>query len=159
MAISKDLLEILVCPLRKKTVELKPDQSGLKCVACHRVYPIRDDIPVMLVDEARLASAIDHPNVVKVRELGFDNGVPFIVMDYIEGVSLAELRRELSGMGRALDVSIFVQNGPSTAGLGSGGEGYLSFSIATPTGEGVTTPLTFTRQRRSTTAAGGMRVL
>jgi aldehyde dehydrogenase len=65
----------------------------------------------------------------------------------------------ITRMGRELDVSIFVQNGPSTAGLGSGGEGYLSFSIATPTGEGVTTPLTFTRQRRSTTAAGGMRVL
>jgi aldehyde dehydrogenase len=44
------------------------------------------------------------------------------------------------------------------AGLGSGGEGYLSFSIATPTGEGVTTPLTFTRQRRSTTV-GSMRIL
>src|SRR5450759_1384906 len=39
MAISKDLLEILVCPLCKATVELKPDQSGLKCVQCHRVYP------------------------------------------------------------------------------------------------------------------------
>jgi aldehyde dehydrogenase len=65
----------------------------------------------------------------------------------------------ITRMGREMDVTIFVQNGPSTAGLGSGGEGYLSFSIATPTGEGVTTPLTFTRQRRSTTAAGGMRVL
>ncbi len=50
----------------------------------------------MLVDEARLASAIEHPNVVKVRELGFDGGEPFIVMDYVEGTSLAELRRELS---------------------------------------------------------------
>jgi uncharacterized protein len=54
MAISKDLLEILVCPVCKATVEMKPDQSGLKCVQCHRVYPIRDDIPVMLVDEARI---------------------------------------------------------------------------------------------------------
>jgi len=54
MAISKDLLEILVCPVCKATVELKPDQSGLKCVQCHRVYPIRDDIPVMLVDEAKI---------------------------------------------------------------------------------------------------------
>src|SRR5215469_6869991 len=54
MAISKDLLEILVCPLCKATVEMKPDQSGLKCVQCHRVYPIRDDIPVMLVDEAKI---------------------------------------------------------------------------------------------------------
>ena len=61
-------------------------------------------------------------------------------------------------MGREMDTTLFVQNGPSTAGLGSGGEGYLSFSIATPTGEGVTTPLTFTRQRRSTTV-NSMRVL
>src|SRR5262245_28372082 len=64
----------------------------------------------------------------------------------------------LTRMGRELDTSLFVQNGPSMASLGSGGEGYLSFSIATPTGEGVTTPLTFTRQRRTTTV-GGMRVL
>jgi serine/threonine-protein kinase len=60
----------------------------------------------MLVDEARLASAIQHPNVVKVRELGFDGGMPFIVMDYIEGASLAELRRELSAIGRAIDVRV-----------------------------------------------------
>src|SRR5262249_7575507 len=63
----------------------------------------------------------------------------------------------ITRMGRELDVSIFVQNGPSMAGLGVGGEGYLSYSIATPTGEGVTTPLTFTRQRRSSTV-GSMRV-
>lgn len=65
----------------------------------------------------------------------------------------------ITRMGRDMDVTLFVQNGPSLASLGGGGEGYLSFSIATPTGEGVTTPLTFTRQRRSTTAHGGMRVM
>ena len=54
MAISQDLLEILVCPLCKATLELKPDNSGLKCAQCKRVYPVRDDIPVMLVDEARV---------------------------------------------------------------------------------------------------------
>ena len=43
MALSKDLLEILVCPLCKADLDLKPDNSGLKCVKCHRVYPIRDD--------------------------------------------------------------------------------------------------------------------
>ncbi len=64
----------------------------------------------------------------------------------------------ITRMGREMDTTLYVQNGPSTAGLGSGGEGYLSFSIATPTGEGVTTPLTFTRQRRSTTV-GALRVL
>ena len=54
MAISKELLEILACPLCKAQVRLTPDGSGLKCEECHRVYPIRDDIPVMLVDEAKL---------------------------------------------------------------------------------------------------------
>jgi uncharacterized protein YbaR (Trm112 family) len=52
LAINQDLLEMLVCPIDKAKVELKADGSGLKCVECHRVYPIRDDIPVMLVDEA-----------------------------------------------------------------------------------------------------------
>lgn len=54
----------------------------------------------------------------------------------------------MTKMGRALDTTIFVKNGPCMAGLGLGGEGYLSFSIAGPTGEGITTPLTFTRERR-----------
>jgi eukaryotic-like serine/threonine-protein kinase len=63
----------------------------------------------MLVDEARLASAIDDPCVVKVRELGFEGGMPFIVMDYVEGASLAELRRELGAVGRAIDVRVAVR--------------------------------------------------
>ncbi len=54
----------------------------------------------------------------------------------------------MTKMGRAMDTTLFVKNGPCMASLGLGGEGYLSFSIATPTGEGVTTPLTFTRERR-----------
>jgi aldehyde dehydrogenase len=64
----------------------------------------------------------------------------------------------ITRMGREMDTTIFVQNGPSMAGLGLGGEGYLSYSIATPTGEGVTTPLTFTRIRRSATI-GSMSVI
>jgi hypothetical protein len=52
MPVSKELLEILVCPVCKADLELKPDESGLKCTNCRRVYPIRDNIPVMLVDEA-----------------------------------------------------------------------------------------------------------
>lgn len=54
----------------------------------------------------------------------------------------------MTEMAREMDTTIFVKNGPSTAGLGLGGEGYLSYSIATTTGEGVTTPKTFTRIRR-----------
>jgi aldehyde dehydrogenase len=56
--------------------------------------------------------------------------------------------KNMTRMGRAMDTTLFVKNGPSYAALGIGGEGYLSYSIATPTGEGVTTPLTFTRERR-----------
>jgi uncharacterized protein len=54
MAISKELLEILACPLCKEAVQLTADGNGLKCVKCCRVYPIRDDIPVMLIDEAKI---------------------------------------------------------------------------------------------------------
>ncbi len=54
----------------------------------------------------------------------------------------------ITAMARTLDTTLFVKNGPCAAGLGLGGEGYLSFSIATPTGEGITNPRTFTRVRR-----------
>lgn len=54
----------------------------------------------------------------------------------------------MTRMGQAMDSTVFVKNGPCTAGLGLGGEGYLSYSIATTTGEGITTPQTFTRRRR-----------
>ena len=54
MAISEELLSILVCPLCKAPVHLKVDLSGLKCEKCRRVYPIKDDIPVMLIDEATI---------------------------------------------------------------------------------------------------------
>ena len=54
MAVAKELLDILVCPLCKTPVKMTPDQQGLKCATCRRVYPVRDYIPVMLVDEARV---------------------------------------------------------------------------------------------------------
>jgi uncharacterized protein len=47
-------LDILVCPVCKTRVELLADESGLKCVTCRRVYPVRDDIPVMLPEEAKI---------------------------------------------------------------------------------------------------------
>lgn len=52
MALDAELLEILACPACKTPVTLVHDGAGLKCGTCHRVYPIKDDIPVMLVDEA-----------------------------------------------------------------------------------------------------------
>jgi uncharacterized protein YbaR (Trm112 family) len=54
MALSPELLKILRCPKCRSEVVLKEDQSALKCTnaECSLVYPVRDDIPVMLVDEA-----------------------------------------------------------------------------------------------------------
>jgi uncharacterized protein len=54
LTIPKFALDILVCPVCKSKVELLPDKSGLKCVGCKRIYPIRDEIPVMLPEEARI---------------------------------------------------------------------------------------------------------
>ncbi len=56
----------------------------------------------------------------------------------------------LHEMARVINTSIFVKNAPSYAGLGLGGEGYTSFTIASPTGEGLTTARSFTRERRCT---------
>ena len=52
MAISKDLLDILACPKCKGDIHLNPTQDGLVCEACRLMYPIKDDIPIMLIDEA-----------------------------------------------------------------------------------------------------------
>jgi uncharacterized protein len=54
MALDAELLEILACPNCKTPVVLVHDGAGLKCSTCHRVYPIKDDIPVMLIDEATI---------------------------------------------------------------------------------------------------------
>ena len=58
--------------------------------------------------------------------------------------------QNITRMGRVMNTTIFVANGGSPAGMGIGGEGHMSYSIATPTGEGITTPMTFTRFRRVT---------
>jgi len=52
--IAKDLLEILVCPACKQSLEYRQDPESLKCTQCHRVYAVKDDIPIMLVDEAKI---------------------------------------------------------------------------------------------------------
>jgi uncharacterized protein len=52
MTISKELLDILACPKCKGDIHLNPTQDGLVCEACQLMYPIKEDIPVMLIDEA-----------------------------------------------------------------------------------------------------------
>lgn len=92
------------------------------------------------------------PFVPFVRCRNFARGVE-LALEFEHGfrhTSLIHSRnvRHMTRMGREMDTTLFIKNGPCMAGLGLGGEGYLSFSIATPTGEGVTNPMTFTRQRR-----------
>src|SRR4051794_3707130 len=102
-----------------------------------------------------------HPFVIEEQMMPF---VPVVRVKTVEeGIELSKVAEHnykhtaiihshdvenITAMGRALDTSIFVKNGPCMSGLGLGGEGYLSYSIATPTGEGVTNPGTFTRVRR-----------
>lgn len=106
-------------------------------------------------------SDADHPFVVEEQMMPC---VPVVrVRDFAEAVHLAVASEHgykhsgmihtmhvghMTEMGRALDSTLFVKNGPCIAGLGMGGTGYASFSIATTTGEGITTPATFTRARR-----------
>jgi len=52
MPVDPELLEILACPDCKTVVELVKEGTALKCRTCNRVYPIKDDIPIMLIDEA-----------------------------------------------------------------------------------------------------------
>lgn len=64
----------------------------------------------------------------------------------------------ITRMARAMNCSIFVANGPFFSGLGEGGEGYTSFSIASPTGDGLTRPRTFSRPRR-VSVVGALRIV
>jgi aldehyde dehydrogenase len=136
--------------------------------------------PVILAEQAgvKLPPGIDllfgetgfeHPFVQEEQMMPF---VPFVRVSNVDrAIALAKESEHgfghtailhsrdatvMSKMGKAMDCTIYVINGPCIAGLGAGGEGVPSFSIAGPTGEGVTTPLTFCRQRR-TAVIGGMR--
>ena len=58
MALSKELLEVLACPKCKGNIRLNEKKDGLICDRCKLLYPIRDGIPVMLMDEARPADEL-----------------------------------------------------------------------------------------------------
>jgi aldehyde dehydrogenase len=119
---------------------------------------------VNVADKTQLLFAetqADHPFVVEEQMMPF---LPVVRVRSVEEGIAAALAAEhnykhtsmihshdvehMTAMARALDTTLFIKNGPCMAGLGLGGEGYLSYSIATPTGEGVTNPRTFTRVRR-----------
>jgi uncharacterized protein len=52
--LSKDLLAMLVCPACKTELEYRESPENLRCKQCHRVYPVRDGLPIMLIDEAKI---------------------------------------------------------------------------------------------------------
>ncbi|MBX3747443.1 MAG: aldehyde dehydrogenase EutE [Verrucomicrobiae bacterium] len=106
-------------------------------------------------------TAADHPFVDEEQMMPF---LPVVrVRSVEEGVALSKRAEKgykhsamihshdvahMTAMARALETTLFVKNGSCLAGLGSGGEGYANFSIATTTGEGICNPRTFTRVRR-----------
>jgi aldehyde dehydrogenase len=103
----------------------------------------------------------DHPFVVEEQMMPF---VPVVRVKDVDAGIRASVKAEhgyrhtaiihtnnvenATRMARAMNTTLFVQNASSPASIGVGGPGYFSHSIATPTGEGVTTPLTFTRERQ-----------
>ena len=119
---------------------------------------VGDEIRMILVDVPR-----DHPLIFSEQMMPI---MPLArVDDADEGIDLAKKAEHgfrhtavmhsknldhLSRMARVMDCSIFVKNGPSLAGLGFGGEGFCAYTIASPTGEGITNPLSLRRIRRCT---------
>jgi acyl-CoA reductase-like NAD-dependent aldehyde dehydrogenase len=119
---------------------------------------VGDEVRMILADVPK-----DHPLVFSEQMMPV---MPLVrVRDADEGIDLAKISEHgfrhtavmhskhldnLSRMARVMDCSIFVKNGPSQAGLGYGGEGFCSFTIASPTGEGLTNPISFSRLRRCT---------
>ena len=114
---------------------------------------------------------VDHPFVVEEQMMPF---LPIVRVPDIDAAIAAALKAEhgyrhtamihssqignVTKMARAMNTTLFVHNAPCSASLGLGGPGFLSYSIATPTGEGVTSPLTFTRQRQIA-VVGGLRII
>jgi acyl-CoA reductase-like NAD-dependent aldehyde dehydrogenase len=117
---------------------------------------VGDEVRLVLVEVER-----DHPLVLSEQMMPI---LPLVrVRDADEGIDLAKWAEHgfrhtavmhsknldhLSRMAREMNCSIFVKNGPSFAGVGYGGEGFCSFTIASPTGEGPTNPVSFSRIRR-----------
>ena len=121
-------------------IGLKVDSSKVLAVA-----PVEVDHPLIWTEQlmpvlpvARVKNVDEAIDLAVKAEHGFGHSAAMHSLNL----------RNLDKMARVINCSIFVKNGPICAGLGEGGEGYTSFSIASPTGEGLTGPLSFTRIRR-----------
>lgn len=117
-----------------------------------------DDLRLLVCDAEEQHPFVQHELLMPVVGL-------VRVRDAVEGIAMAKRVEHgfghtavmystniehMSAMARVINTSIFVKNAPNLAGLGLGGEGYTSFTIASPTGEGLTTAVHFTRERRCT---------
>ncbi|HTZ19364.1 MAG TPA: aldehyde dehydrogenase [Opitutaceae bacterium] len=156
--------------LTKVAFTMKPDAGGCSHPVLNRALvgvdaavlarqagtDVPADTPLLFaVTDANHAFVIEEqmmPMVPIVRVKTVEEGIAAAVRaehGYKHSSLIHSLNVEhMTAMARALDTTLFVKNGPCTAGLGLGGEGYLSYSIATTTGEGITNPRTFTRTRR-----------
>jgi acyl-CoA reductase-like NAD-dependent aldehyde dehydrogenase len=155
---------------RLGSLVLKEDRGPARRSIANRDYvgksvaTILTQIGLTVSEDVRLAFievSWDHPFVWTEMLMPI---IPFVTVRNVEeGIALAKRVEQgmghtavihskniecLSTMARTMQVSIFVKNGPSFAGLGLGGEGYTSFTIASPTGEGLTSARHFTRMRR-----------
>ena len=125
-------------------------------LAQHAGATVSADCPLLFAEtDAEHAFVMEEqmmPMIPVVRVKTFNDAVAAALKsehNYKHSAIIHSLNVEhMSQMARALDTTLFVKNGPSVAGLGLGGEGYLNYSIATTTGEGIATPKTFTRTRR-----------
>ncbi len=179
--------ELKAAMLQSGAVEVKGAQISRleRLVVTPDGHPVRDFVGKDAAKIAR-AAGISCPEEARLLVAEVDEGHPFVqvellmpVMGFVrvrdvEAGIAAAVRAEhgfghtavmhatnldaLHAMARAVDTSIFVKNAPSFAGLGMGGEGYTSFTIASPTGEGLTTAVSFTRERRCT-LAGYFRIV
>ncbi len=160
------------------------DQSkGLGCAQAHvkREYVGRDAsvlaelVGLRVPPETGLLfgeTQEDHPFVYEEQMMPF---VPVVRVSSVDEAIRAAVKAEhgyrhtaimhsqnlanITKMAKAVNTTLFVVNAPCTASLGANGPGYLSYSIATPTGEGVTTPLTFLRQRQLTLGGGALHMV
>jgi aldehyde dehydrogenase len=150
------------------------DGDGGGCVRAHvRKELVGKDVSVLAAAAGVTAPAgtpmlfgetnEDHPFVVEEQMMPF---IPIVAVKDVDAGIAASVKAEhgyrhtavihsrnvdnVTRMAKAMNTTIFVSNASSLASLGFGGPGYLSHSIATPTGEGITTPLTFTRERQLT---------
>jgi aldehyde dehydrogenase len=164
------LLPAQVEKLSKEAFTMRPDAGGCSHPVLNRELVGKDASVLAARVGLNLPQATpiligetdpDHPFVMEEQMMPM---LPIVRVKTIEeGIALAKKSEHgykhssiihslnvdrMTEMARELDTTLFVKNGPSTTGLGLDGEGYLSYSIATTTGEGITNPQTFTRTRR-----------